>query len=333
MGTDGVRHCIVLITVALSSVFVLQGVHDLSAIGSSTPKHVTHGYGIGFDASAEQLDARQARPDAAAILARNVFDPSASLSHDQPPNPATAAAPDAPQLPTPEPPCASDLRIAGAFYNDEFPERSTVVLRAPNAGGRTYARGMALGDYTVEQIHPRAARLRGANGPCWLGMFTSRSREKIAREQATRERHKKARVVTKPARKRRHARTDARRSPFSRAELHAGVRKVDTGRFVLRRDFVEKALARMSKIARANRFSTVHRGGRIRGVRIERLPPHGLLPRVGLERGDILRTLNGYALGDPKDMMEAYAGLGSAGRLTLVVQRGSKTLALDYRVQ
>jgi hypothetical protein len=333
MGTDGVRGCIVLITAALSSVFVLLGVLDLIAIGSDTPERFTQGSGISFDA---QRDARRARPDPAAILARNVFDPSSALSsRGQPTSPEAVPSPDpdTPQPSTPAPPCESELRIAGTFYNDKHPERSRVVLRAPNARSRAYARGMALGDYTVEQIHPRAVRFQGANGPCWLGMFTSRSREKIAREQATRERHRKAEVAAKPARKRQPARAGTRRPAFSRAELQAGVRQVDSTRFVLQRDFVDAALARMSKIARANAFSMVRNGGRMRGVRIDRLPRRGLLPHVGLERGDVLTSLNGYALGNPKEMMEAYAGLGSAGRLTLVVQRGSNTLTLDYRIQ
>ena len=327
------RHCIVLITVALSSIFVLLGIHDLVAIGSSTSERFTHASAISFDARAPQLDARQSRPDAAAILARNVFDPSgASSARGRPTNPATVPATDPPQAPTPELPCESELRIAGTFYNGKHPERSQVVLRGPNARGRAYASGMVLGDYTLEQVHPRAVRLRGANGACWLGMFTNRSREKIAREQATRERHKKTEVA-KAARKRRHARADARRSVFTRAELQAGVQQVDSTRFVLRRDFVDEALTRISKIARANRFSTVRKGARIRGVRIDGLPSKGLLPRVGLERGDVLTTLNGYALGNPKEMMEVYANLGRAGRLTLVVQRGPNTLMFDYRIQ
>jgi hypothetical protein len=228
--------------------------------------------------------------------------------------------------------CDTDLRVAAALYDAVHPARSWIVLRSPTvATGRPYIAGMTVGTYTIEQVRPTAVLLRDSSGPCWLGMFNLRSRAKVARERGAAELTKS--LAAAATRRDRKPSAPTRRSAFSRAELRAGVRKVDENRFVVSDWLVDAAVARAAKIAASHRFATVQNGNRAVGVRIARLPRRGLLAQIGLERGDLLKTVNGYPLADAKDIVDAYARLSNSKRLTLVVQRGRRTLNLDYRIQ
>jgi general secretion pathway protein C len=268
-------------------------------------------------------------PDPRAILARNVFDPETGPLWPPPPPPADEPEPDE-LAAAGDGRCETELRIAAASYDGLRPERSWVVLRGPDPGsGRPYLPGMAAFEHTVLEVLPTAVRLQtAAGGTCWIGMFTDGSREKVAHERALAAEANKAKT-----RKAARARRKARGRAFSDEELSSGIRKVDDTRYVLRDELVDAAVERAAKLAAATRVAPARWRDRVIGLRLLRMHKDGFLSRIGLKRGDILRKVNGYELDSGADVLEAYARMGSARRITLAIKRGRKYVSLDYTVQ
>lgn len=337
----------VLATLAASSLFLARGTGDLIAA------HVIDDEAMRMAPSIAGADALEPppgsrAPDPRAILARNIFDAQTGPLWP-PPEDEPVLEEELPEEPETEIDlrCDTEMRIAATFFNDRRPERSWVVLRGPNIGpGRPYGPGMAVGEHTVGVIEPNAVRLDGAGASCWLGMFNDRSREKVALEtrssriskakakaKARAKARAKAKAKAKKKRAKRRRRTSRAKPAFSRSELQAGIRKVDSTRYVLEGELFDKAMARMTDIAKATRLVPVRSQHEVVGMRLVRLPKHGLLAHVGLERGDIVRRINGFAVGEPDDMLNAYARLGDANRLTVAVKRGGRFVNLEYRVQ
>jgi hypothetical protein len=227
------------------------------------------------------------------------------------------------------------VRISAAAYDSRHPERSWVILRSPeHPRGHIYRQGMPLGDRTLVDILPRAIRLQSAGSSCLIGMFTERSREKIAREQVALDPPKAKRARSeKAARKRERARHTRAAPALSPDELAAGIRKIDDDTYRLDRKLVDNAFERATRIAGSTRLTPVRRRGKVIGMRLVSMREDGLLSRIGLQRGDILRNVNGYDVGNTDAMLRAYSRLADVERMTLAVQRGGRFLSLEYSIQ
>ena len=58
-----------------------------------------------------------------------------------------------------------------------------------------------------------------------------------------------------------------------------------------------------------------------------------LLGRLGVQNGDMVRTLNGFGLTDPNAILQAYAQLRDADHLTLHIVRRGSPVSMDYQIQ
>lgn len=267
-------------------------------------------------------EAAGTRDAARAVLARNVFDPQTGPLWPPPP-------PEAPAPPEPVPNwgpnerCDIGVRVAAAFYDQRKPARSWVVLRGSFAGdGRTFMQGMSVGERIVGHIEPEAVRLFEPSGrACWLSMFTPQSREKIAREKSAENDR------TRRTRKRRQE------PPFSPDELQAGIRPLGKNRYAIRRHVVAKARAHAAYLSNTTRIAPARGKSRGRGMRIAKLRKGGLLTHLGLQRGDVVRSINGVAATDTGSMLEAYAGLDRTNRISLAITRDRESMVLEYYVQ
>jgi hypothetical protein len=67
------------------------------------------------------------------------------------------------------------------------------------------------------------------------------------------------------------------------------------------------------------------------GVEIKSLPLGSTASLAGLQRGDVLTAINGYALIKPEDVMEAHRSLLATGVALLEVIRGESRVVLEAR--
>ena len=73
--------------------------------------------------------------------------------------------------------------------------------------------------------------------------------------------------------------------------------------------------------------------GKVVGIRLFGMRPDTLLTILGFQNGDRLESINGIDMISPEKMLEAYARLPSASRLTVKIHRHGKATSLDYRLK
>jgi general secretion pathway protein C len=69
------------------------------------------------------------------------------------------------------------------------------------------------------------------------------------------------------------------------------------------------------------------------GLVVNALPPGGLLERIGLQPGDVIRSVSGEAVANEADILRIVQSRSGEGTLTLEVQRGGMTLPLTVKTQ
>lgn len=219
----------------------------------------------------------------------------------------------------PERPCATDVRIAGLFHDPHEPERSLVVLRGGEfgPGGAAVGLGMRVGDRRLVNIYPHTVRLEAHGTACWLGMFNPLSRAKLARERSP-------------------SQGNARRAPtrataaLGASELKAGIQRIDALNYRIDRALADKALERGCRLAASVRARPLREGRRVVGMRLERIPGSGFASKLGLRKGDVLRAVNGVAVGDQGAFAAASASVRRANRVTVTLERDRRLLQLSY---
>jgi general secretion pathway protein C len=74
-------------------------------------------------------------------------------------------------------------------------------------------------------------------------------------------------------------------------------------------------------------------GDKVVGLKISGIKPGSLLSMLGMENGDRLTSINGFAMNDPQTMMEAYGKLMRADHLSTSVVRNGKPVNLDFSIK
>ncbi|MEM9863534.1 MAG: type II secretion system protein GspC [Myxococcota bacterium] len=113
--------------------------------------------------------------------------------------------------------------------------------------------------------------------------------------------------------------------------LVAGVTRSDGATF-------NDGLVASTRAHRESVFQSVHvlpheENGRVVGIKVYGIRRDQLLGRLGIQNGDLVRTINGYDLSSPDAALEAYATLRGADHLALNLLRRGEPMTLDYHIQ
>lgn len=115
-------------------------------------------------------------------------------------------------------------------------------------------------------------------------------------------------------------------------ELDAAI-KDEGGHYTMARSFVERVLQRQQSAIAGARAVLYQHDGQVLGVMLSGIRRSSLLAKLGLRNGDLLRSINGYALTTLDDALDAYAKLRNASRLSLAVVRRERAITLGYRIE
>jgi general secretion pathway protein C len=74
-------------------------------------------------------------------------------------------------------------------------------------------------------------------------------------------------------------------------------------------------------------------GDEVVGIRVVALRPGSPLDGLGIRAGDVLQSVNGFALTTPDKLLEALARLRTADHLSLALARGGHATEVDYEVR
>jgi hypothetical protein len=214
--------------------------------------------------------------------------------------------------------CETDIRIAGALFNAQHPARSQVMLRpAPGQRSGVYRPGMTINQFQLLAIEPRAVLLSHGGEACWLRMVPADH----------------GRAPSKPAPSQDKPEREKRGAAFSERELAEGIEQLGPSSFRVRRAFLQEALGRGPGLARSARIRTVGPSDAPSGLQLRRLDRGGLFKKLGLERKDVLQTINGLSLTTPEGVLGARALLTTAERFSLTLERDGQRRTLDYVVE
>lgn len=311
---------ILLSTLGLTGVFVAQGGTRLIA-SAALPLDAS-------DGSPVSLGTVRAAPprdvDPTGILRRNIFDHETGAL-DREPQPAVADTDGEeeevitePWIPggPPPPPCDGSMRLVGAFIRMRSAEDSFATITSASGESLLYQSGMDVDDREVVHIeHNRVILRPRGSAVCSLSMFDDAPT-----------------VATAPA----VAAVSARAEPPGDADsaaLEAGITQVSENRYTIERGLVDRLLANQAALMRTARVIPHEEGGRVVGVKLYGIRRSSLLGRLGIQNGDMMRTINGYDMTAPDSALEAYARLRSADRITINLNRRGSDQTIDYQIQ
>ena len=317
------RVLIVLVTLGLCAFFLAQGITNLVALKLLPYK--------AQDASAgEVVNLTELKgetpPDAMAILRRNIFDPlTGSL-----PKPKEELPPDddleGPDLPPDEEydenhlpqACEGSTRLVASMYSQKAPEWSFASLSLGTGSPLLYRIGGTVDSKTVFMVFPEAVLLKASNGQvCSLTMFKSPNAPPP--KPATPPPAVAEAAAPAPA----GANTD---------ELDRGIKQVSETKYTVNRSLVDKLLQNQGELMRSARVVPHEENGRVVGVKLYGIRKSSLFGKLGLQNGDMLRTINGFDMGSPDTALEAYAKLRSASNLSVALVRRGNAVTMDYNI-
>lgn len=111
-------------------------------------------------------------------------------------------------------------------------------------------------------------------------------------------------------------------------EIGDKIHKISDTQFQVERSAVPQIIQNYAQLAAGLRTRPTKDGVRMSGIK-----SNSILSTLGMKNGDILKTINGYDMGDQDKALEAYAKLKTASKLTIVLDRGGSPTTLDIGIQ
>jgi len=309
-----VRILIVLVTLAACAFFLAQGSTQLVAAAWMPARPAaTKAAAPGSDAPAKG----ELPPDKIAILTRNMFDPTTgplwppkstataeSLGAEN--NTSTTTLAEG-QMP---PACEGSVRLVAAIYSTRNPDWSFASLSTGSGSPLLYRIGNQVDGKEVDSVYPEAVFLKQTNGSlCSLTMFKPPNAPQPP-------------PAAKPA--------DA--PAQADADTDGGIRKQSETKFQVQRSLVDKLLSNQAELMRSARVVPHEENGRVVGVKLYGIRRSSLLGKLGIQNGDMLRTINGFDMTSPDSALEAYAKLRSASNLSVALVRRGSAVTMDYQI-
>jgi general secretion pathway protein C len=322
---------IILLTLMVSALFLAKGTTSLVAAAVLPPQpQAPRPSGTAKVQRPPGADA----PDPHAILARNVFDPTTGPLW--PPKPAIVSEAETGDEPAPEQPgddmpphCEGALRLVAAVHSETVPEWSFATLTTGSDKPLLYRLGMRIEDKEVVSIYPKAVYLRQGNGRlCSLQLFFDKNAARPA-AVATRTPPPVTPAVPSPT----LPGSPSAPGAISEAELDQNIKAQSETKFSVPRSFVDKLLKNQAQIMSAARIVPHEENGRMLGVKLYGIRKNSLLGKLGMQNGDMLRTINGFEMSSPDSALEAYARLRNASNLSVAIVRRGQPTTLDYDIQ
>lgn len=216
--------------------------------------------------------------------------------------------------------CEGSIRLVGSYVRLGDPEQSFAAIIGASGTSLLYRTGMAVDDRQVMLIERnRVVLAPQPNSLCDLAMFgppptaggPPAAPPPVVAEAA-------------PA-------TDA--GGVEAADLDANIHQVSDTSYTINRSLVDRLLANQAALMSAARVIPHEEDGRTVGMKIYGIRRSSLLGRLGVQNGDMLRTINGFDLSDPNAILQAYTQLRSADHLSLQIQRRGQPVSMDYQIQ
>lgn len=311
---------IILVSLALAALFLAQGSTDAIACALLPPRSVLP---RSSDSGHAERPPGSDPPDYQAILKRNIFDPTAGPLWPRPESiDLTASTRHPPSTPEVPPPCDNSAKLIADVHSEQYPESSLVTLTSGLATPLLYREGSWIEDKEIVSILPEAVLLRRTDGrQCWLRLFV----DKAATNAATNRTYTQSPEARSPMQ-------TAMTNGLSEVEMDRNIHAANSNKFSIPRSFVDRILSHQAEVLNTTRVVPQEENGQMTGVRLYGIRRNGLLDKLGLQNGDLLRTINGFEMSNPDTALEAYSRLRTASNLAISVVRGGATTNIQYEI-
>lgn len=333
-GRSRARTAIVLAALSGTAFFLAMGVTQLVAAAIFDRPPETEDEPTAPEITA--ADTRRSRTEeGTALLERNIFDSRmGAIGWDAPPPAVDAAATEEAEVPVetlnpgdPHPACDGAIRLVGSWVRRDRPAQSFASIT--NAAGTPllYREGMNVDDREVVLIESHRVVMRPTGGAlCDISMFSGVGGAAVATARTPPAVVATAEPTAAPAS------VDTGIPGIDAAELDANITANGDTSWTINRTLVDRLLANQAALMSAARVIPHEEDGRVVGVKIYGIRRSSLLGRLGVQNGDMLRTINGFDLTEPDSVLEAYSSLRSADHLSLSVTRRGAPVTLDYTI-
>lgn len=113
------------------------------------------------------------------------------------------------------------------------------------------------------------------------------------------------------------------------------VKNLGDNKFAIKRSDLQKYLNDLSSILMQARAVPARDKvtGEVIGYRLVDFQPNSIFTQLGLQRMDLIKSVNGEAVDTPQKAMELFNMFKSAPNIKMSVDRGGRTETLDYSIQ
>ncbi len=99
------------------------------------------------------------------------------------------------------------------------------------------------------------------------------------------------------------------------------------------RETISGAISRVRNIMKNVKISPYSANGKKCGIAITTFNEIGILKEIGIKQGDIIKTVNGFALNSPYQIFNAYRKLRGKDKLVVEIIRKNNPLLLTYGIK
>lgn len=218
------------------------------------------------------------------------------------------------------PPCSTGPKLEITVVDPIKPAKSFAVLSTGEgmANKPLVREGSTLSGREVAVIVREKVYFRDGGSYCYVGMFLPPDAPKPAPVAA-------APVMVDPGGPGAPGKVPA--------DIEKGIQKVDDHTFNIDRNVVDKIIENQAELMRSARIIPEQENGKVVGIRMLNIRPETLLGKLGLQTGDMLKTINGFDMTSPEKALEAYAKLRTAPAIQVGVVRNGKPMNIEFNIK
>jgi general secretion pathway protein C len=111
------------------------------------------------------------------------------------------------------------------------------------------------------------------------------------------------------------------------------IRKTADDKFVIDRRELEKTVANINEVFTQARAVPYFEDGKTVGFRVFAIKPGSVFEKIGLQNGDVIKSVNGVELTDPTKAISLFTELQNEGHIALDLQRNKATKNFSYEIR
>lgn len=108
------------------------------------------------------------------------------------------------------------------------------------------------------------------------------------------------------------------------------VRSGGDNRWAISRDEADKARSNLGELLKQARMEPHIVNGKTDGFEVKMVKPNTIFTALGLQKGDIVKQVNGLALDSPEKALQIFQQLREARHIVVALERGGTPMSFEY---